>query len=94
MSETSTVDDDYLLWDAYTLYLTIARSELLWSSIANLLRGFESEVPFVTLKIIHILASYKDLDVLEFMWNQLQKFDIPQLLINLGASMVCYYHFF
>lgn len=94
MSETSTVDDDYLLWDAYTLYLTIARSELLWSSIANLLRGFESEVPFVTLKIIHILASYKDLDVLEFMWNQLQKFDIPQLLINLGTSMVCNSHLF
>ena len=94
ISETSTVNDDYLLWDAYTLYLTIGRNELLWSSIANLLRGFESEVPFVTLKIIHMLASYKDLDVLEFMWTQLQKFDITQLLINLGASMVCYYHFF
>lgn len=85
---SSIVDDDFLVWDAYTLYLTIARSDLLWSSLAKTLREVESEIPFVALRMIHVLASYKDLDVLETVWVQLQKFDIPQLLINLGASMV------
>ena len=76
----------FLMWDAYSLFLSIARNELLWSSLAKQLTVTGSDVLFVALKIIHVVASYKDLEVLETVWGQLQTFGITQLLINLAAS--------
>lgn len=81
-------NDDYLKWESYSLFLTVASNDDLWGNIAKVLKSAEKDIPYVVLRIIHVLACYKDVEVLETLWAQLQKFDITQLLINMGASLV------
>lgn len=87
-TQGSAEEDDYLRWEAYSLFLTVARSDNFWGNIATVLKQPQKDVPYVVVRIIHVMASYKDLEVLETLWTQLQKFDITQLLINMGASLV------
>jgi hypothetical protein len=87
-TQGSAVEDDYLNWEAYSLFLTVARSDNLWANIATVLKSAQKDIPYVVVRIIHVMASYKDLEVLETLWAQLQKYDITQLLINMGATLV------
>ena len=88
-TQGSAEEDDYLRWESYSLFLTVARSDSLWANIATVLKSIQKDMPYVVVRIIHVMASFKDLEVLETLWAQLQKFDITQLLINMGASLVC-----
>ena len=83
--------EEYLSWENYALFMSISQNESLWANLAKVFRGPVNDVPPVALKIIHVLASYKDLEVLETLWSQLLKFGIPQLLLHLASTLVWYH---
>ena len=83
--------EEYLSWENYALFMSISQNESLWANLAKVFRGPVNDVPPVALKIIHVLASYKDLECLETLWSQLLKFGIPQLLVHLASTLVWYH---
>jgi hypothetical protein len=71
----------YAHWDAFSLFNVIVSNQIFWVNVSAILK--KQEFPYVVLKILHVLASYKELEVLEIMWIQLQKYSIIQVCICL-----------
>ena len=80
--------EEFLSWENYALFMSISQNEGLWANLAKVFKGPVADIPPVALKIIHVLSSYKDLEVLETLWIQLQKFAIPQILVHLATTLV------
>jgi hypothetical protein len=47
----------YSHWDAYSLFSVIVSNQLFWVNVSAILK--KQEFPYVVLKILHVLASYK-----------------------------------
>lgn len=77
-------------WEGLSLFLLVAQCDELWANMSMAFGPKESSTSFpsVFVLLIHVLAGYKNLEVLEALWGQLQKHDITQHLLNLGATQV------
>jgi hypothetical protein len=75
-----------------SLFLLVAQSDELWTNMSMAFGSKETSTSFpsVFVLIIHVVAGYKDIEVLEALWGQLQKHGIIQHLLNLGATQVQY----
>ena len=81
-------------WEGLSLFLLVGQCDELWTNMAMAFGSKEKSTTFpsVFVLIIHVLAGYKDIEVLEALWGQLQKHGIMQHLLNLGATTQVQYN--